>query len=130
MKRREFITLLGGAAAVWPLAASAQQSTMPVIGFLSGQSPHTSAYLVAEFRRGLKEIGFIEGQNVTGAQAGRQYNEVREVFLDSLRVLSAFVAGHLVLFPSEHTLMALIADSASPGFCKLHRWPMLSSLYS
>ncbi|MGC1623833.1 MAG: hypothetical protein WA759_13660, partial [Pseudolabrys sp.] len=76
---------------------------MPVIGFLSGQSPHTSAYLVAEFRRGLKEIGFIEGQNVTGPQAGRQYNEVREVFLDSLRVLSAFVAGHLVLFPSEHT---------------------------
>ena len=64
MRRREFIAMVGGAAAVWPIAASAQQSTMPVIGFLSGQSPDTSAYLVAEFRRGLKEIGFVEGQNV------------------------------------------------------------------
>ena len=55
---------IAGSAVAWPLTSRAQQTTMPLIGFLSGQSPATSTYLVEAFRKGLKETGFVEGQNV------------------------------------------------------------------
>ena len=64
LRRREFFTLLGGAAAAWPLAARAQQPAIPVIGYLDSASLETRRDLVASFRRGLKEVGYLDGQNV------------------------------------------------------------------
>jgi putative ABC transport system substrate-binding protein len=64
MRRRDFITLISGAALAWPQAARAQRPAIPVIGYLSGTSPDDSIGILADFRHGLAETGYVEGRNV------------------------------------------------------------------
>src|SRR6266568_209736 len=64
MRRREFLTLLGGAATAWPVAAGAQQLGMPVMGYLSGRSRAAEVSMLAGFRKGLEEVGYVENRNV------------------------------------------------------------------
>jgi hypothetical protein len=84
MRRRDFISLVGGSAVAWPLAARGQQPTMPVIGFLDAKSPDDSADMVAAFRRGLNGSTFIEVQNVAieFRWAQNQYNQLPALAAD------------------------------------------------
>ena len=86
MRRREFITLLGGAAAAWPLAARAQQQ-LPVIGILSSRSRATDALLIAVIRQGLNDTGFVEGRNVSIEYrwAEGNYNRLAALAADLVR---------------------------------------------
>ena len=108
MRRRDFITLLGGAAAAWPLVARAQQPRVPVIGYLHSASPEPYSSMMAAFRHGLAEAGYVDGQNVT-----IDYRWAEGQF-DRLPALAAELVAHrpAVLVAGGGDVSAVAAKSA------------------
>ena len=134
MRRREFITFLGGVPATWPLVAQAQQTTTPVIGFLDVRSPEAIGDRLVAFRQGLKETGFIEGDNVTIAYrwADNRAERLSELAADLVRLKASVIATagppaafaakaatatipSLFVVAEDPVLLGLVASLSRPG---------------
>jgi len=121
MQRREFITFIGGATA-WPLTARAQQSSMPVVGFIHTLSPENVPHFVPAFRQGLNEAGFVEGQNVAIEYrwAHGQYGRLPELAADLVRRKVAVIAAlggepsPQIVMAATHTIPIVFATNGDP----------------
>ena len=126
--RRDFITLLGGVAATWPLVARAQRPTLPVIGFLSLGTTEGDAVRINALRQGLKEIGYVEGQNVAIEYRGAEYQYDRVSAL-AADLVSRQVAA-IVVVSTQGTLAAKAATSTIPIVFSIGADPVQLSLVS
>ena len=134
MRRREFITLAGGAAAAWPLAARAQQPAMPVIGYLNPSAPHIYVDMLRAFRQGLKESGYVEGETVAidyrwaENQPGRLAEQAADLARRRVNVIAATSAPAAVaatkatttiptvfIVPEDPVRLGLVTSLARPG---------------
>ena len=116
MRRREFIMLVGGAAAGWPRVARAQQSTMPVIGFLKNTAAEASTFQVAAFRRGLREMGYDEDRNVSIEYhyADNQYDRLTKLAVDLV----------------QHRVDLIVAAGDNPALAAKAATPMIPIVFA